>query len=129
MLNEIGMQNAGQNGTFQVSGGILEQRYRITYVPLILFGGLLSCLCACLITFGLLVYHWRKRSRSFRMWRKVNVKRLVADAVDGLRNEKDFYGISGLDNTDLREWSEDYHVRYVECTDENGTTIKLKKFD
>lgn len=80
MLNEIGMQNAGQNGIFQVSGGILEQRYSITYVPLILFGGLLSCLCACLMTFGLLVYHWRKRSRSFRMWRKVNVTRLLAYA-------------------------------------------------
>lgn len=129
MLNEISMQNAGQEGSFQVSGGIMEQRYRITYVPLILFGGLLSCLCACLITFGLLVYHWRIRSRSFRMWRKVNVTRLLADAVDGLRNEKDFYHISRRDNTALREWSEDYHVRYVECTDENGTTIKLENFN
>lgn len=129
MLNEISMQNAGQNGTFQVNGGILEQRYRITYVPLIFFGGLLSCLCACLITFGLLVYHWRKKSRSFRMWRKVNVRRLLADAVDGLRDENDLYGVSGRDNTALREWSEDYDVRYVECTDENGITIKLKKFN
>lgn len=128
MLNEMSMQNAGQKGTFEVSGGILEKRYRITYVPLILFGGLLSCLCACLITFGLLVYHWRRRSRSFRLWRKVNVTRLLADAVDGLRNENGFYGISGRDNTALSEWSEDYHVRYVECTDENGTTIKLKNF-
>lgn len=129
MLNEISMQNTGQNGIFQVSGRILEQRYRITYVPLILFGGLLSCLCACLITFALLVYHWRKRSRSFRMWRKVNVPRLLVDAVDGLRDEKDFYGVSKRDNTALREWSEDYDVRYVECTDENGITIKLKKVD
>lgn len=129
MLNDVGMQNAGQNGTFQLSGGIVEQRYRITYVPLILFGGFLSCLCACLITFGLLVYHWRKGSRSFRMWRKVNVTRLLADAVDGLRDENDFYGISGRDNTALREWSEGYDVRYVGCTDENGVTIKLKKFN
>lgn len=129
MLNEISMQNAGQNGTFQVSGGILEQRYRITYVPLILFGGFLTCLCACLITFGLLVYHWRKRSRSFRMWRKVNVTRLLADAVDGLRDEYDFYSVSRRDNTAVREWSEDYDVRYVESTDENGITIKLQKFN
>lgn len=127
MFNKISMQNVGQNETFQVSSGILEQRYHITYVPLILFGGLLSCLCACLITFGRLVYHWRKRSRSFEMWRKVNVKRLLADVVDGLWNENDFYGISGRDNTALREWSEDYNVCYVECTDESGTTIKLEK--
>lgn len=129
MLNEMSMQNAGQNGTFEVSGGILEQRYRITYVPLILFGGFLTCVCACLIPFGLLIYHMRKRSRSFRMWRKVNVTRFLADAVDGLRDEYDFYSVSGRDNTGLREWSEDYDVRYVECTDENGITIKLKKFN
>lgn len=105
MLNEVSMHNAGQNETFQVSGGILEQRYRITYAPLLLFGNLLSCLCACLITFGLLMYHWLRSSRSFRMWRKVNVTQLLADAVNGLRNKNDFYGISGRDNTSLSEWS------------------------
>ncbi len=127
MLHEIGMQNAGQDGTFQVRGGILEQLYRITYVPLIVFGGLLTCLCACLITFGLLVYHWWKGSRSFRMWRRVNVTRLLADAVDGLRDENDFYSVSGRDNTALRECSGDYRVRYIEGTDETGIAIKLKK--
>jgi hypothetical protein len=127
MLNEIGMQNDSPKGTFQVSGGILEQRYHITYVPLLVFLGLLSCLCACLITFGLLVYHWWKRSRSFRIWRNVTVTRLLVDAVDGLRDEIDFYDVSGRDNTALSEWSEDCDVRYFKDTDENGVTIKLKK--
>jgi hypothetical protein len=127
MLNEVLMQTAGSNNTYEVEGRLIEQRYQITYVPLLVFGSLLSCLGACIITFSLLIYHWWKKSRSLKEWRKVTVTRLLIDAVDGFREEPGFYSIARGDNTVIKRWSDKFLVRYVKDVDEGVPLIKLKK--
>jgi hypothetical protein len=126
MLHEIGMQRAGANGIFKWAATSWSS-VPASYVPLLVFGGLLSCLCTFLIPVGLLAYPLRKKSCSLRIWRKVNVARLLADALDGLRDEDDFDRLSGLDNTALGDWSKSYSVRYVKKIDGNGITIKAKE--
>jgi hypothetical protein len=126
MLQEIGMENTTSN-TFQVNGALLEQQYHITYVPLLVFFSLLSCLCACLITFGLLVFHRCKKTRSLRTWRKVTVTRLLVDALDGLRDDSTIDAVARRDNAALRDWSKHYDVQYVQDCDDSGVMIKLKK--
>lgn len=126
MLQEIGMENTTSN-TFQVNGALLEQQYHITYVPLLVFFSLLSCLCACLITFGLLVFHRCKKTRSLRTWRKVTVTRLLVDALDGLRDDSTIDAVARWDNAAVRDWSEHYDVQYVQDVDDSGIMIKLKK--
>jgi len=91
MLHEIGMETAGEASAFQASVRMLERRYFMTYVPLLVFGSLLCCLCACLITFGLLVYHWQKRTYSFKRWRKLTVTHPLVDVADGPRGDVDFF--------------------------------------
>jgi len=128
LLNEVGMQEGRTrtNAIFDVQGAEMVQRYNITYVPLLVFLGLLSCLFACWIVFGLCVYQACRRSYSFRTWRDVTTERLLVDVVDGLRGDPVFDKIAGADNEVIEKWAEEYRVQYVEYHNQNGVPVKIK---
>jgi hypothetical protein len=100
--------------TYTVASTQAVLRYRITYVPVILFVGIAALLGGAIVTTGLVVYSLRSRSTSAMSFRQVNVLRLVVDAAMNLDiKEGDHGNIDGAESNSRQEyWSKGYRVKY-----------------
>lgn len=96
--------------------------YRITYVPLILFAAIAAIITASSINLGLIWWTWR--SASTKTVRKVDVLRLVVDAVAGLQKDTIFEDLRYASNSEIDAWAEAYHVRYEAEQDTYGSMRK-----
>jgi hypothetical protein len=127
IVNEVAMSGNHSDYTYSVQGAAKVQMYRMTYVPLLVLLGLLSCFFASAIPLGLIIWHWSINTESVRKWRRVNGTRLVVDAINGLRQEQDFHNLREADNSKLRDWSKKYYVRYREDVHHVRRQIMLEK--
>ncbi|KAK8221627.1 hypothetical protein IWZ01DRAFT_51998 [Phyllosticta capitalensis] len=97
-----------------------SQRYRITYVPVLLLIGLLAALAAAAITAAMAVY--TARTVSARTFRLVDPLRLVIDCGQGLQEAIQDLAASAphsLPSDRLEKWAQGLVVAYAEV-DENG---------
>ncbi|KAJ5716880.1 hypothetical protein N7488_002526 [Penicillium malachiteum] len=95
------------------------QRYRITYIPLLLLLGLLGVIGAASIASSLMVFG--RDTVSGRLGREVNGVRLVVDCVAGLRDSFSIDTASKIASVNkLDEWATDYKVKYSEVVEQDG---------
>jgi hypothetical protein len=110
------------DSTYTVASTQAVLRYRITYVPVILFIGIAALLGAAIVTMALVIYSLRSRSISATSFRQVNVLRLVIDAAMHLDiKEGDHRNINGAESNSRQEyWSKGYRVKYETENTKNG---------
>ncbi|KAJ5634796.1 hypothetical protein N7528_002638 [Penicillium herquei] len=95
------------------------QRYRITYIPLLLLLGLLGVIGAASIASSLMLFG--RETISGRLGREVSGVRLVVDSVAGLRDSGSIDAASRIVSVNkLDEWATDYKVKYSEVVEESG---------
>jgi hypothetical protein len=128
IADEVVMYDTAGSTSFSLTGTATVTFYRITYVPILLLGGISFAALASCIPVIMFVYSSRKNTLSFRTWRKVNVIRLVVDAMSGLQlHEGDGYQ-EPPDNKTLKAWARNLEVEYYRETDSKGReSIKLKE--
>lgn len=106
---------------YNVTGNIDQQFYRITYVPVLLLVGLVCIILAALLVVVLMLS--ARSSQSWKHFRKVDVVRLVVDAVGGgLHDEAEFakLGALGVSDQEIDDWAKRYRVAYVKVVDESA---------
>lgn len=111
---------------YSVEGLGFQQMYRMTYVPLLLLLGLLSCIFAASISVALLLLNWHSRTDSFLSWRALDPIRLLVDAVTGLSDDDGVRSMHGQHNKTLDEWGERYNVRIAKRLDDKSANIVLQ---
>ncbi|KAG8532943.1 uncharacterized protein KY384_002821 [Bacidia gigantensis] len=98
-------------------------RYRMTYVPLILLGGILSILFAAVITLSLILLC--RQTISYATWREVDILRIVVDTIDGVQRGRIFRDLHDLSNDEMKAQAKLYRVRYFPDTSETIPVVRL----
>jgi hypothetical protein len=112
--------------TYGVQGTVSQLKYRITYVPLLLLLGLLSCILAASIPAILLLCNWTSRTHSFVTWRALDPTRLIVDAVTGLCDDDSVWSMHSQHNRTLDDWGRRYTVTVAKKLDDKGVNIVLQ---
>ncbi|EOD44993.1 hypothetical protein UCRNP2_8295 [Neofusicoccum parvum UCRNP2] len=110
---EVAATNASRDAPrywYSVDSVAAREYYRITYVPAILIAGLVSLFAAAAATAAMAAYAYR--TYSARAFRQVDVLRLVADCVDGLRGANAEKDVGGLSRAELESWAARCRVGY-----------------
>ena len=105
-----------KEGMFEVQATRSDIFYKLTYVPALLIVGLLGIFCSFFVCSAMVCINWG--SQSFKQWRKVDLLRLLVDAVDGLRDEPSVRNIQDVSNDRLDQWGKGFNVRYVKSEDD-----------
>jgi hypothetical protein len=124
---EVAMWPVPGNNTYAVKATANTILYRMTYVPLILLLALFSAILASAVPLGFLVFNWHHNSKSLNMWRDVDVVRLVADSLEGLRSDENVPNLHRMNNAALAGWAADCKVRYRRIVDDDGVSISLDR--
>ncbi|KAJ6028167.1 hypothetical protein N7540_003743 [Penicillium herquei] len=111
--------SAGSPFFYTVHATQSVQRYRITYIPLLLLLGLLGVIGAASIASSLMLYG--RDTVSGRLGREVSGVRLVLDSVAGLRDSVAINSGSRIASVNkLDDWAMEYKVKYSELVEDNG---------
>lgn len=89
---------------------IVEDRYRITYIPGLLLAALVGLFVAAAITSGMAMYS--SKTYSARHFRQVDTLRLIVDSVDGLQSSIADTDIPTFSHSALNKWADQYQVTY-----------------
>ena len=115
-----------ESSSLRVQATESGQRYRMTYVPLILLAGLLSVLFAASISLALILIS--QGTMSYRTWRDVDTLRLMVDIVDGLHLHPDLKDLHGLSDDEMEERAKLCKVHYSEDLRDSKGVIRLCRF-
>jgi hypothetical protein len=123
---DVVAQDSTRERVQEVKGNERKLVYRITYVPLLLLLGLISCTIAGSIPAVLLLYNLYKASNAFWKWQATDPVRLVVDAVLGLREEHSLAAMHGQTNETLSVWGKHYGVKFVRRVGDKGIDVVLE---
>ncbi|RDW57023.1 hypothetical protein BP6252_13895 [Coleophoma cylindrospora] len=112
---------------YNVTGQISEQKYRITYIPIILLIGLLALVIAAALPAAMTMYV--SKTISARTFRDVDAVRLLVDAADGLHEEAKDISNLGHGNGDMEKWVDDCKVEYQQTIVDGEIRFKLRPVD
>ncbi|RDW58479.1 hypothetical protein BP5796_12409 [Coleophoma crateriformis] len=127
MTYEVAATNTSNdepNFFYDVTGQISEQKYRITYIPIILLIGLLALVIAAALPAAMTMYV--SKTLSARTFRDVDAVRLLVDAADGLHEEAKDISNLGLGNGDMEKWVDGCKVEYQQTIVDGETRFKLR---
>ncbi|KAL4992093.1 hypothetical protein BDW68DRAFT_150494 [Aspergillus falconensis] len=110
---------------YAVDATTLDQRYRITYIPLILIVGLISTMVAAALAGGLFFY--TRNTTSVQTARQVDGLRFVVDSVSGLHDSAEEMAVAGdMKQGELEKWAAKFQVRYLEVREGGGTGVVVR---
>ncbi|KAL4899225.1 hypothetical protein BDW74DRAFT_183968 [Aspergillus multicolor] len=129
ILLEVAAQNASTDIPlyhYTVDAVTKDQKYRITYIPLLLILGLISTVGAGAITWAMLFYSWA--THSAQSVRRVDGLRLVVDSISGLRDFADEMEVARtITQADLDKWANRFHVQYQEVGEKGNLAVRLRR--
>ena len=85
-------------------------RYRMTYIPALLFGAFVSIFFAAALTTALTLF--ATKTISSRTFRVVDSLRLLIDCVSNFQDEKLRTEAKSWSNDELEAWAKNFMVRY-----------------
>jgi hypothetical protein len=109
---------------FTVAGLVNEQHYRITYIPIILLVGIIALLMAATVVLAMVVY--TSKTVSARIFREVNMFRLLVDTAGGLYKDIKPVVDAGFENSEMEDWANDYKVGYESMVAEGEARVRLR---
>ncbi|KAL5001180.1 hypothetical protein BDV10DRAFT_182742 [Aspergillus recurvatus] len=115
---------------YTVDATTLDQRYRITYIPLLLIVGLVSAIAAAALTGGMVFY--TRNTTSAQTARQVDCLRLVVDSVSGLHESAEEMAVAGgMKQGELEKWAAKFQVRYSDVREggREKDAVRLERAD